>query len=302
MANTARRYFFHGGRLSHARPLAPCPSAGVPHTVVEAVEGRRLIVAHRGARSLAPENTLAAARLGLAAGAGMWETDVRLSKDGEPVLVHDPDLARTSDAPARFAARAPWQVDQFTLEELKSLDFGSWFEKADPFGQIAAGRASRTEPARYAGEPVVTLREAIRFTVENDWLLNIEIKDLAGRVGHDSVVEKVVSTVREVGAAERVLVSSFNYHYLARLRRVDRDIRTGVLTDRFEPDPAALMSELDAYSFNPSPRVFCPVQVLRLKKKGFKVLVWVLNNRPVSKAFFLMGADGIFTDFPQRFS
>jgi glycerophosphoryl diester phosphodiesterase len=271
-------------------------------TILEAVQNGRLIVAHRGARSLAPENTLAAARRGLAAGAGMWETDVRLSKDGEPVLVHDLDLTRTSDAPSGFAGRSTWPVDEFTLRELKSLDCGSWFEKTDPFGQIRAGRVSQRQLAEYAGEQMVTLDEAIRFTVENDWLLNIEIKDLAGRPGHESVVEKVVSAVQLADAAQRVLVSSFHYPYLAHVRRLDRNIRTGVLTEGFQRDPAALLSELDAFTFNPSPRAFCPMQVRRLKQKGYGVLVWVLNSGLSARACLAMGADGVFTDFPQRFS
>ena len=92
--------------------------------IESAVGNRRLIAAHRGARSLAPENTLAAARLALAAGARMWEIDVRMSGDGEVVLLHDPDLKRTSDAQSKFPGRSPWLVDDFTLDELKSLDFG----------------------------------------------------------------------------------------------------------------------------------------------------------------------------------
>lgn len=268
------------------------------NTVFNAVKRGRLVAAHRGARCLAPENTLAAARLALASGAGMWEIDVRLSKDGEPVLVHDLDLERTSDAAKKFPGRGPYPVDKFLLSELKTLDFGSWFEKADPFGQIRAGRVSAMELAKYCAEPVVTLEEAIRFTVENDWLLNIEIKDLDGRPGHDSIVERVVALVRQAGAAPKVLVSSFNYRYLEQLRRLDKNIGTGVLTETFQPDPAALMSELDAFTFNPSFRAFRPLQARRLKQKGFGVLVWVVNNPVVARACFAMGASGIFTDFP----
>ncbi len=274
--------------------------AFMDNTVFHAVKNGHLIAAHRGARSLAPENTLAAARLAHALGAGMWEIDVRLSKDGEPVLVHDLELERTSDAAKKFPGRGPYHVDEFTLSELKTLDFGSWFEKADPFGQIRAGRVSPMELAKYSGQRILTLEEAIRFTVENDWLLNIEIKDLAGRPGHESVVEKVAALVRQACAAPKVLVSSFNYCYLEQVRRLDANIGTGVLTETFQPDPAALMSELDAFTFNPSFRAFRPMQARRLKQKGFGVLVWVVNNPVVARACLGMGANGIFTDFPHR--
>jgi glycerophosphoryl diester phosphodiesterase len=270
--------------------------------IVNAVGNRRLIAAHRGARSIAPENTLAAARAALAAGAHMWEIDVRMSRDAELVLIHDPDLKRTSDAQGKFPGRSPWLVDDFDLSELKSLDFGSWFGKADPFGQIAAGEISPSELAKYRGETAVTLEEAIIFTIRNDWLLNIEIKDLPGRPGHETIVEKAVGLVHSLGATEKVLISSFNHCYLKLIRRLSKSIRTGVLVNSFQSDPVGLMHELDAFAFNPGFRAFWPPQIRRLKQKGFRVFVWVLNNPWAAGACFALGADGIFTDFPQRFS
>ncbi len=270
--------------------------------IVNAVKNRRLIAAHRGARSLAPENTLASARTALATGAGMWEIDVRMSRDGELVLIHDPNLERTSDAPLKFPDRSPWLVSDFTLDELRTLDFGSWFESTDPFGQIAAGKISSSELVKYAGEPVVTFEEAILFTIRNDWLLNIEIKDLSGSPGHDCIVEKVAGLVRSLGAVEKVLVSSFNHNYLALIRKLDRDIKTGVLVDSFLSDPVELMTGLDAFTYNPGFRAVRPRQIRRLKQKGFGVFVWVLNKPWLARALFAIGADGIFTDFPQRFS
>ncbi|HYA41706.1 MAG TPA: glycerophosphodiester phosphodiesterase family protein [Syntrophobacteraceae bacterium] len=270
--------------------------------IESAVRNRWLVAAHRGARSLAPENSLEAARLALAAGARMWEIDVRMSRDGEIVLLHDPDLKRTSDAQSKFPGRDPWLVDDFTLDELRSLDFGSWFAKVDPFGLIAAGEITPTDLAKYSGSPLVTLKEAIVFTISNDWLLNIEIKDSSGRPGNESIVEKLLIQVKSLGADEKVLISSFNRNYLARIKKLEGNIRTGVLVNRSQPDPAALMAELDAFTFNPGLRAFCPRQIRRLKQKGYGVLVWVINNPWLARAYFMMGADGIFTDFPQRFS
>jgi glycerophosphoryl diester phosphodiesterase len=269
--------------------------------IESAIRSRKLIAAHRGGGSLAPENTLAAAQRALVAGAGMWEIDVRMSKDGELVLLHDPDLKRTSDAQSKFPGRSPWLVSDFKLEDLKRLDFGSWFAEADPFGLIAVNEILPADFALYAGEQIVTLAEAILFTVCNDWLLNIEIKDLPERPGGESAAEKLVSLINSLDAADRVLVSSFNYEHLARIRKLDGSIRTGVLTSSFQPDPAALLYELGAFTFNPGLRAFCPWQIRRLKQKGFGVLVWVINNPWLAKAYFAMGADGIFTDFPQRF-
>ena len=99
-----------------------------------------LNIAHRGARSLAPENTLAAAQKGLDTGADMWELDVGMTADGALFLIHDDTLERTSNAAQVFPQRAPWRVHEFTFDEIRQLDFGSWFVEQDPFGQIAAGK------------------------------------------------------------------------------------------------------------------------------------------------------------------
>ena len=105
-----------------------------------------LNIAHRGNRSLAPENTLAAARKGLAAGADMWELDVAMSADGIPYLIHDDTLERTSNVAEIFPERGPWPTHAFTLAELRQLDFGTWFNATDPFGQIDAGHVTIGRP------------------------------------------------------------------------------------------------------------------------------------------------------------
>ncbi|MCP4367686.1 MAG: glycerophosphodiester phosphodiesterase, partial [Deltaproteobacteria bacterium] len=95
-----------------------------------------LNIAHRGARSIAPENTLEAAQKAYDLGAHMWETDIQITKDEKLVLFHDNSLARTTDAESRFPDRHPCMFTSFTLDEIRSLDAGSWFVKADPHQQI----------------------------------------------------------------------------------------------------------------------------------------------------------------------
>ena len=116
------------------------------------------------ARSLAPENTLAAARKALEIGADLWELDVAMTADGELFVVHDDTLERTSNVREVFPDRKPFSNYLFTLEEVKRLDFGSWFVSTDPFKQIAAGNVSAAEQESYRGEKAPTLREALAFT------------------------------------------------------------------------------------------------------------------------------------------
>ncbi len=117
------------------------------------------IIAHRGARSLAPENTLAAARKAYSLGADLWETDVAVTADDHLVLMHDDAMMRTIKVSEIFPERVPAAFSTYSLAEIRSLDAGSWFERDDPFGQVAAGAVDRRELTGYAGEKVPMLAE-----------------------------------------------------------------------------------------------------------------------------------------------
>uniref|UniRef100_A0A1I7YBE7 GP-PDE domain-containing protein n=1 Tax=Steinernema glaseri TaxID=37863 RepID=A0A1I7YBE7_9BILA len=112
------------------------------------------LIAHRGAGKIAPENTLAAMRIGAQNGFRMMEYDVKLSRDAVPVLLHDDDLDRTSNGQG--------MASRLTLAELSALDFGAWHSSA------------------YAGEPIPTLSSIAAFTLANQVHSNIEIKPTTG--------------------------------------------------------------------------------------------------------------------------
>jgi len=262
------------------------------------VQGRTLNVAHRGARSLAPENTLAAALKALQAGADMWELDVVMTGDGEPVVHHDKNLHRTSNAASVFPLRQPWWVHDFSFAEIRSLDFGSWFEENDPFGQITAGMLSDKELDSYRGEPAPTLGEALQFTREHNWYANIEIKDLHGTPGHHEIVKKVVDLIDESGMADRVLISSFNYSYLEHIKALNPLLPTGVLIDRPHWNPLGLLESLRADAYHPRIHAFSAADVRLLRESGKAVLVWVVNDEAGMRSLIRSGVNGIFTDFP----
>lgn len=259
-----------------------------------------LNIAHRGARSLAPENTLAAAQKALQSGADMWELDVAMTADGELILVHDDTLARTSDVGRVFPGRMPGPVHTLTLPEIRRLDFGSWFVAEDPFGQIAAGQVLPEDTAAYAGEPAPTLQQALAFTRDNQWQVNVEIKDLSGTPGHAVVVEKVVALIEAMGMAGQVLVSSFNHTYLARVKAANRQIATGALVTDAAPDPAALLKSLDAQAYHPFVLSVDAGVIGNLRRQGFAVYVWTVNDEAAMQSLIRAGVSGIITDFPQR--
>ncbi|MDD3820954.1 Glycerophosphodiester phosphodiesterase [bioreactor metagenome] len=259
-----------------------------------------VVMAHRGFRGIAPENTLYAARKGWESGAEYWELDVAASSDGELVVIHDDTLKRTTDAEERFPGRKPWSVYDFSLEELKSLDAGSWYIDADPFGQIAAGRIPPTEFESFRGLRIPTLREALLLTKELAWRVNIEIKDAAGRPCDAWIVEKTAALITELGMRDSVLISSFNHSYLARMKKAEPRLPVAALVDKPLADPAATLQSLRAVALNPNYKHLDEKTVRALREAGFGVLVWTPNEPADMKRLLDWGVTGLITDFPDR--
>jgi glycerophosphoryl diester phosphodiesterase len=251
---------------------------------------------------LAPENTLAAARKALEAGADMWELDVQMTADGELVVVHDSTLKRTSNVKDIFPRRRPWRVHEFTLEEIRQLDCGSWFVEQDPFGRIAAGEVSTADLADYKRQKMQTLEEALSYTKENSWLVNVEIKDLSSKPGNVYIVKKVVGLVARLALVDSVLISSFNHDYLAQTRAAHPHIAIGVLVTRPDPRPASLLRQLGAQAYHPRMSSIRLSQMRKLIQQGYRVNVRTVNNTKVMRRLINAGVRGIFTDFPQLLS
>lgn len=258
-----------------------------------------LNIAHRGARSLAPENTLLAAQKGWDIGADWWELDVAMTADGEMVVIHDDTLKRTSNAVSVFPDRAPWGVHTFSLTELRRLDFGSWFIENDPFGQIAAGNVSSSELHSFQNVPIPTLREALEFTRDHQWKVNVEIKDLTGKPGNAEIVEKATTLITKLQLETSVLISSFNHSYLERVKRAIPEIATAALVEQPDPNPVELLNRLNAKAYNPGIKSCIHEQFIALRKARKDIFVWTVNDEATMRRLIEMGATGLFTDFPQ---
>ena len=258
-----------------------------------------LNIAHRGARSLAPENTLAAARKGLEVGADMWELDIQMTSDGEFIVIHDSTLKRTSNVRDVFPSRKPWLVHEFTLDEIRLLDFGSWFTKQDPFGQIASGMVAESDLASYVHQQAPTLKEALTFTLEHSWSVNLEIKDLSGNPDPHQVARKIIALVEDLDMLDSVLISSYNQDYLVELREAHPHIATGVLISKPHPYPEKLLRQLGAQAYHPRLSAFRPADIALLHRNDCRVHVWNVNDRKTMERLVSAGVDGIFTDFPQ---
>jgi glycerophosphoryl diester phosphodiesterase len=137
-----------------------------------------IIIAHRGASSIAPENTIAAARKAWEIGADLWETDVAVTKDEHLILHHDDSLERTTNVKQVFPDKSSFIFTRYTLEQIKKLDTGFQYIETDPFGEIKKGSLSQEYLTSLRGEKVPTLEEALLFTKGKNWKINIELKKL----------------------------------------------------------------------------------------------------------------------------
>lgn len=259
---------------------------------------RPLVIAHRGFRGIAPENTLLAAQKGFDIGADMWELDVAASSDGELVVLHDTTLVRTTDAKVRFPSRSPWNVYDFTLAELRSLDAGSWYARTDPFLQIKAGRVGSEELQSFTGIRIPTLREALELTKRLGWRVNIEIKDATGFACDAWIVEKTVALVKELDMVSSVLISSFNHAYLKRVKKAEPKIDIAVLIDKPLKDPVATLRDFGAIALNPNEKYLDEATVKAVRAAGLGVLPWTVNDPSRMTTLIGWGVTGIITDFP----
>ncbi len=274
------------------------------HMFFDDYTGSVLAIAHRGARSLAPENTLSAARKALEAGAYAWETDVQMTRDGHLVITHDDTLERVTDVAEHpdFARRAPWRVADFTLAELRQLDFGSFFVQEDPFGQMAAGVIPDEDLRGFPTMTLPTLEQGLRFTRDRGFRINVEIKDLTGTPGHDEVVQRVVAMIRRFELVEQTLISSFNFDYLRTVRAILPELPTAALMEaanRGEGSILETLMELQVQAWHPDKAILDTDDLRQVLDRGMYVNVWTVNDPREMRSLVVRGVTGLITDFPQ---
>jgi len=159
---------------------------------------RPALLAHRGASMLAPENTLASAELAAAHQALGFETDVRISLDGVPFLMHDDTLARTTNISEVFPDRVSDPVSNFTIGELKQLNAGLWFIQSDPYETIKDGLVSQSQLAIDQGQHIPTLSEALEVVKNNDMVIMFDMRPPAeSHPFYEDFFEIVLETCRE---------------------------------------------------------------------------------------------------------
>jgi glycerophosphoryl diester phosphodiesterase len=229
----------------------------------------------------------------------MWELDVSVTADGELYLMHDATLVRTTNVQTIFPGRASWGSSDLTLAEISRLETGSSFFRDDPFGQIAAGAVSAEEQAAMQVEPIPTLREALLFTRNHHWQVNVEIKLLPPGMASFPVVERTLALIEALDMMEQVLLSSFVHPYLQQAKQLNPAVATAVLTATAYPEPVVLLRELESQVYHPRFQLITPEEIKRLRQADFEVSVWTVNETEDMQRLIQAGVSGIITDFPQ---
>ncbi|MFZ5549930.1 MAG: glycerophosphodiester phosphodiesterase [Pseudomonadota bacterium] len=227
-------------------------------------------IAHRGAGKLAPENTLAAFRLGASHGYRAFECDVKLSADGVPFLLHDAKLDRTTSARGRAADR-PWS-------ELSRLDAGGWHSRA------------------YAGEPLASLESLATWLRRNGHWLDLEIKPTPGSEEHTG--RAVAREVQRLWAGDPAppLLSSFRPEALYGAREEVPQLQRALLVDTLWPDWLSVAQQLGCVAVITNYMLMDAALLQRLRQAGLRALCYTVNDPAPAQQLVALGIDGLITD------
>lgn len=245
-----------------------------------------LIIGHRGASAVAPENTLAAFAQAMADGADGIEFDVRLARDGVPVVIHDATLERTGLTVGR--------ISELTSEELQRADVGSWF-----------GRRIQSTSADFAGEKLPSLPQVFDFFSSTTGLLYLEMKS----EGTDRVrlATEVVRAIREHSLGERVVVESFDLSLIKEVKSIDSQIRTAALFEPKVSRPLSLIPRMKLVNLAKAYQAdeialhhsLASRQVIeKAKQSALGVVVWTVDNPEWIKRARLLGIAALITNNP----
>jgi glycerophosphoryl diester phosphodiesterase len=231
-------------------------------------------IAHRGASGSFPENTRLAFQKAIEARADMIELDCQLSLDGHIVVFHDEKLTRVAKTRGTVGLR--------TLEQLKQLDVGRWRKKS------------------FRGERILALEEVLAL-VDGQVLLCIDIKQYPASPA--GIELKLLFTISHFDYMDRVVLSSFDYRCLRRVRELAPEAPIGVICGKgMLEDPIAAAISLGAQSIHIQKELASRDFLKRAWDEGFDVYVWTVNDPLEIDKFASLGVQGIISDYPEHFA
>ena len=229
------------------------------------------LIAHRGAGKHAPENTLSAARLGATHGFKMMEYDVKLSRDGVAILLHDDTIDRTSNA------KGP--ASQYNLDELLHFDFGGWLNP------------------KYTGEPILTLATMAQFTIAQGICSNIEIKPATGLEAETGARVARIAQKLWQHASIPPLLSSFSETALEAAKLAAPELPRALLIENHVPDDyLTRLQRLGCVALNLDTTLTTQALVEQTRQAGYEMCIWTVNDKQRALELLSWGCKGIVTD------
>jgi len=252
--------------------------------------GRRpLVIAHRGASGLAPENTLAAFRLAIALGADGVEMDVRLSADRRPVVIHDRRIDRTTDGKGLVAG--------LNSGELGGLDAARWFERQLSIRPRVRAMAERAAGVRAGSKPIFLAGAGLRR-------IYIELK--GEPAGRRALIEAVVALVRDFRLERSVTLLSFDHEAVRLAKGLAPEVRTAAtfaLAGRALVTARAILRSAETVAADEVALHYGLATrrvIAALRDRGLGVSVWTANRPLTMRLLIARGVDAIMTNFPDR--
>lgn len=233
---------------------------------------KQLIFAHRGASFIFPENTMVAFREALHQRADGIEIDVQLTKDGHPIIMHDEKVNRTTNGQG--------YIKDFTLEEIKRLDAGSWKSK------------------RFAGEKVPTLKELFQWVKETSLYINIELKN--NIIEYPLLEEKILELIADFKIEERIIISSFNHQSLAKVHQLQPSMETAILHMESLFEPCYYVKSFGATSLHSYWPLLLPDFMDEMNRESIPVRAFTVNKEKQMKTCLSIGCAAIITDLPDK--
>ncbi len=231
---------------------------------------KTIIYAHRGASKHAPENTMPAFELAFESGADGIETDVQLTKDHIPILMHDENVRRTTNGTGF--------VQDYTFQQLQQLDAGSWFAP------------------HYANTSIIALEDLLQWTSDKRILLNLELKT---NVIHYKNIEQIVyDLLIQYDKLNQTVISSFNSNSIRNINKLDSSVTTAWLSSNNKIDLLSYAKGLGAQGLHLKSRLVNASLIKKAAQNDLYIATYTVNRPGQMMRYYNLRCHAIFTDLP----
>ncbi|WP_112181246.1 glycerophosphodiester phosphodiesterase family protein [Paraliobacillus zengyii] len=231
---------------------------------------KTIIYAHRGASKLAPENTMPAFQLAYEQNADGIETDIQLTKDHIPVLIHDENVRRTTNGTGF--------VQDYTFKELQKLDAGSWFSEY------------------YVNTRIISLEDFLCWSKDKKLLLNLELK--TNIIAYRNIEKLVYELLKKYNKLHQTVISSFNPNSIKRMYQIDPNVTTALLTSQRITDLFTYTQKLGATGLHIKYRLLNRAFIDHAASNDLYLACYTINRPARMLRCYKLGIRAIFTDLP----